>query len=118
MSFKVSYVWILLVFALDKLVQAVILAPNFVRNYLDDLLLIPLVMGASLQLQHYLVAKNFNFSYTAILATCGFFTIAFEGIAPLLTKTYTLDPWDIMAYFIGAVFFALFMNYPAENSKE
>lgn len=113
----IPYRWIILLFLIDKLVQAVTNAPWFIRNYLDDLLLIPLVMGASLFVQQKWIAPTFTYKGNAILGTLLFFTITFEWVAPKFLKAYTQDYYDILAYASGALFFYLFQNYPVTNNK-
>ena len=113
----VPFSWIVILFLFDKLVQAAINAPWFVRNYLDDILLIPLVMGASLFLQQKFVSANFTYKWTAILGSFLFFTLTFEWLAPQFLASYTQDYYDALAYAAGALFFYLFQNHPTEFSK-
>jgi hypothetical protein len=115
--YKIPLTWIVALFLVDKLVQAVKMAPWFIRNYLDDLLLIPLLMGTSLLLQQKLISPKFTYGFGYIFATWLFFSVAFELVAPIFFSSYTKDYCDILAYGFGAVFFYLFQNHPAVNSR-
>jgi len=118
MNHKQTFV-LVLIFLVDKWVQHYLVVPNWFSSYADDLLLIPLVMGLALWVQQNVVNHQFAFQKKQIIGTWLFFSLFFEVLAPIIWSTaYTRDVLDIVAYGLGALIFAFFLNHGAEKTKE
>jgi hypothetical protein len=76
-------------------------------NYLDDVLLLPIVLCFALLIQRKLIAKNSNFRFHTFLIIFSvlYFCLMFEGIIPRFNKNYTADWLDCLAYAIGGFVF-------------
>jgi hypothetical protein len=107
---------IILLFLIDKGLQYYAIAPKWVQFYADDILLMPIIMGTALWLQQKLVNPTFTFNTKQVIGTWLFFSILFEGIYPVFIKAYTRDIYDVLAYGLGAIIFAKWMNQGATNS--
>ena len=82
---------------------------TFYRNYLDDILCLPICYGIILRLFQLLFTKH----YTLPLAmqVLGFLMICFsEWLFPQISPRFHFDPLDFAAYAFGAVLFALLDN--------
>jgi hypothetical protein len=82
--------------------------------YLDDLLCLPMVLTLTLLLMQRLVLRDFTYRlpdpYLALAV--GMFAVFFECLLPLLSPRYVRDPWDVLAYAVGALLFRLWINRP------
>ncbi|MES2725745.1 MAG: magnesium citrate secondary transporter [Bacteroidota bacterium] len=83
-----------------------------IDNYLDDILLLPIVLGTALFVQRKWIAKHnqFVFNRIIIIATWLYFCIMFEVVIPPFNKGFTADWLDCIAYGLGACYFYVFMN--------
>lgn len=109
---------LLLIFAINKLIQNYFSCPTWFSSYADDFMLIPVVFGCSLWIQQNFVNPNFKFSIKQIVGAWVFLSIYFEAIAPkVLHPHYTSDPIDVIVYAFGGVFYYLFLNQGAEKVK-
>ena len=86
--------------------------PVFATSYADDLLCIPLVLGAILRVQRRVFKQGPSFILPRIhgLFTLAFFAIYFEGLLPHWTAAAVADPWDLMMYLVGYLVFEKWMN--------
>jgi len=77
--------------------------PAFFRDYLGDILALPIYLPLSfyLSLRLDIVPENFQFSHLHILGAVILFSIIFEGIIPAIDQSSTRDPLDILAYLLG-----------------
>jgi hypothetical protein len=87
-------------------------------SYLDDVLIIPIVMGISLLIQRLYVLKNNTFTYSiwSVIATWLFFSVAFEMVIPKYSTFYYADRFDVLAYALGGFIFYFIIN-PAATEK-
>jgi hypothetical protein len=84
----------------------------FVHAYLDDLLAMPVVLGIALQVFQWIhpLKDNFRFSKVQVLVGWLYFSFLFEWLLPRWSDTYVGDPWDGVAYGLGAVLFYRLIN--------
>ncbi|SHE52160.1 hypothetical protein SAMN05444278_102201 [Psychroflexus salarius] len=77
---------------------------TFLNNYLDPFLLMPLLLYAVLW-EHRIVLKNKNMvlSYTEIFGYFVLMVLLGEVLFPLISKKFTADYWDILAYALGTL---------------
>ncbi|HSI75235.1 MAG TPA: hypothetical protein VK957_05060, partial [Lunatimonas sp.] len=54
--------------------------------------------------------KTFIFTKTQILIGTAYISFVFEVLLPQWSDRYTADPWDVLCYGLGAVYFYLFIN--------
>lgn len=85
------------------------LAPNFFRNYLDDLLCMPLVLIFSKNILNLLPVPTpirrlpFYFVVTAFVI----FSVYFEVLIPQIHHGFTSDWIDVLIYATGCILFCL-----------
>src|SRR5690606_12085118 len=86
----------------------------FVHSYLDDLMVMPVVLGLTLQIFRWIhpLKEKFSFTKIQIMVAVVYFSILFEGILPLWSNLYTRDLWDVVFYSIGAIGFYFLINQP------
>lgn len=98
------------VYVLQKLSIAL---PSFVQNYLNDFLIIPIVLYLCLLfLQWSKNDKNYQISLSIILYLCGLYSLIFEWILPSFHNRYTADYIDAILYFTsGLLFYSLQRHY-------
>jgi peptidoglycan/LPS O-acetylase OafA/YrhL len=84
----------------------------FVRNYLNDLLCLPLVLfGATWVLRIYFKQPKLQLDKWKILFALIVFSVVFEVLAPEKYLVHTGDPWDVFCYVVGAFAFWLTQKY-------
>ncbi|WP_088323467.1 hypothetical protein [Polaribacter tangerinus] len=83
--------------------------PNFLRFYLNDFLIIPVVLYSSLQVLKWSKNnKSYKISTFIIIYICTLYSILFEFVFPEFLERYTKDYLDILLYYLGgAVFYKL-----------
>ncbi len=86
--------------------------PYFMRNYFEDLLALPIILGIALVFQRSVtyrdnnhILSNFQIGSTAVLVA-----IVFELILPFNYSNYYADWLDVLCYTLGALFFKVFVN--------
>jgi hypothetical protein len=91
-------------YALNRWVLAPWTSSPFLRNWFNDLLLVPCALPVQLALYAALGLRSAATLPTGreILAHLAFWSILFEGIGPWLTGRGTGDPLDVAAYAAGA----------------
>lgn len=82
--------------------------PNFINNYVNDFLIIPIVLFICLLfLRWSRNDKKFNLSLPIILYVCFMYSILFEFVFPEYLARYTKDYIDVMLYFASGFLFYL-----------
>ena len=85
--------------------------PLLVNNYLNDLLCIPLVLGALIfiirKLKH---DPRFTLPFGFIFILSSYYAIFFEYYLPKINIRYTSDWIDVLLYFLGGILFYLFQR--------
>ncbi|RDI56599.1 hypothetical protein IQ02_01158 [Flavobacterium glaciei] len=90
--------------------------PTIINNYVNDLLFLPLTLGAITYLIHWLKKDVFfelSFVFVLLLASC--YSFYFEYYLPRLNPRYTADWIDVILYFSGA--FAYFFCGKIESRR-
>lgn len=83
--------------------------PLLVNNYLNDLLCMPLVLGALTFLIRRLKKDPFfKFPLFFVLFMAAFYAVYFEYYLPKVNLRYTADWIDVALYFTGSIGFYLF----------
>lgn len=81
--------------------------------YLDDLVVLPILLGISLITQQNFITNNsFTIHFKTIVFCIFYFSLAFEVIIPIFNLHYTSDWKDCVAYSIGGMYFYFFQNKP------
>lgn len=85
---------------------------HFFDNYLDDLTLLPIILGTALVIQRKRILKNneYKFNRVLIVFTWLYFCIMFELVIPHLSMSFTADWLDCIAYGLGAIYFDKLIN--------
>lgn len=101
---------LMVLFVMIRVGEAQNTAPGWVRNYGDDLLCLPLVLGVIL-MAHRLVARDGRgLPLGHGLLALASFTIYFELILPVFSDRAVGDPLDGLMYLAGFLVFQFFMN--------
>jgi hypothetical protein len=80
--------------------------PRLIRFYLNDFLIIPIVLFISLQILKWTKNdKNYKISLSIILYLCFLYSILFEFIFPEYLARYTKDIVDVILYFASGFLF-------------
>ena len=80
--------------------------PRVIRFYLNDFLIIPIVLYISLQILKWSKNdKNYRLSFPIILYVCFLYSLFFEFIFPNYLARYTKDIIDVILYFTGGFVF-------------
>lgn len=86
--------------------KAEIHLPEFLNNYLNDLLCLPLVLGGiSFAIRRLKKDASFKFPLFSILLMATYYSIYFEYYLPNNNQRYTSDWIDVFLYFSGAIGF-------------
>ena len=85
--------------------------PLFVNNYLNDLLCIPLVLGALTFIIRKLKRDpRFTLPFGFIFILSSYYAVFFEYYLPKTNIRYTSDWIDVLLYFLGGMLFYLFQR--------
>lgn len=92
---------------------------RLVDNYLDPLLLMPILLHLCLWEQRILYKKGNKFIFTNIelVVYFVFISIVAEYFLPQWKSSFTSDIWDVFCYGIGTLLFAVFLNKPFLNTN-
>lgn len=107
-----------LVFLINYWLQAQGISSAFTRNYLDDLLAMPIILYLTQSLMR-LLYKNHDFKLDISMLILGFLmvSIGFEWVLPKYFEHLTSDFWDVLCYALGTVIF-YFLNLHRTDNKE
>lgn len=95
-----------LVFVMNYVLQSIAISTPFTRNYLDDLLAMPLIFYLTQTLMR-LIYRDKHFKLDVPMLILGFLmvSIGFEWLLPKYIEHLTADNWDVLCYAIGTIFF-------------
>lgn len=80
----------------------------FLDNYLDPIVLMPLILYAVLWERRILLHnRNIVLSYTDILGYFLLMVLLGEVLFPLISEKFTADYWDILAYAFGTLAYVI-----------
>ena len=78
--------------------------PTMINNYVNDLLFLPLTLGAITCIIRWLKKDDFfELSFVFVLLLSGFYSFYFEYYLPQINSRYTSDWIDVILYFSGAL---------------
>ena len=104
---------------LNRFAESQGMAIPIIHAWLDDVLVLPVALGAALWLHR---RSGRAASWTLPVAHAWIavlvLTIVFEVVLPRFDTSATADPWDVLAYSVGAVLFLSAMNRPARVEME
>jgi hypothetical protein len=88
--------------------------PLLLTSYLADAASMPIILSLALAAQRRLVARSLVFVLPDawLLAAWLYVSVWFEGILPYFSDTAVADPFDVLAYAMGAVAFRRWLNKP------
>ena len=85
--------------------------PKIIHNYLNDFLIIPIVLFACLLFLRWTRNdKNFTLSLAIIIYVCFMYSILFEFVFPKYLTRYTSDFIDVLLYFLSGIVFFILQN--------
>lgn len=91
--------------------------PWWLRNYLNDLLCMPIILSICLKSVQLLKKdRSIRISLFSALSLAAFYSLYFEIILPRFMERYTADVYDVLLYFIGALLF-YFLQEPTSENK-
>ncbi len=80
--------------------------PNWVVFYVNDFLVMPIVLFICLKAVHLITKKpGIRLSLFSILSLTTFYSIYFEVYLPKVEPRYTGDIWDVVMYVAGSLLF-------------
>ncbi len=84
----------------------------FVHSYLDDLLVMPIILPLILveRRRFYGWGEDFVFSAPVTAALVLAFSLIFELVFPYFSEKFTFDWWDFVAYGMGGILFYRYLN--------
>lgn len=103
----IYYFFLLVGLTVYLLQKSEVLLPYFVRNYLNDILIMPLMLKFITILLKRLYGADFRLTNFHLLIIWIYFSFLFEFIFPLYLDRYTADFFDIIAYLVGVLIFKL-----------
>jgi len=106
-----------LVFVSNYNLQYLDISTAFTRNYLDDLLALPIILGFSRAAMRF-IYKNptWELEFPMIASTFIAVCVLFEGILPYYYSHITPDIIDVFCYGAGVVVYQLLLE-PTKNPK-
>jgi hypothetical protein len=80
--------------------------PKFIQNHYNDLVVMPLVLGASLWVARKVKSQpSLRLTLFQCLSMAMLYSYVFEVFLPKINSRYTADLLDVFFYFIGATLF-------------
>ena len=99
-----------LIFVTNYILQHFEISSNFSRNYLDDLLALPIILYMAQVLMRWIYRRpQLNLDNLMLLYGFLMVSMAFEWLLPKYFNHLTADYWDILCYAFGTLMF-YFMN--------
>lgn len=84
---------------------------TFIHAYLDDLLCFPIVLSVGLAAYRVILRdSSYTLSHWQVWPAVVLYAVVFEWVLPSYSPIYTADPFDVVAYAIGAMVFMRWMN--------
>lgn len=80
--------------------------PALINNYVNDLLCLPLLLGAmEFIIKRLKKDKFFKFPISFVMVLASYYSIYFEYYLPKVNPRYTADWIDVILYFLGGLTF-------------
>lgn len=102
------------VFAINQVFDRTGVYIPFVHAYLDDFLTLPLSASLILFVQRFVTYRNPGYALPLwqLIFLWLVFSVWFEWYLPTQSARYVANAWDVVAYALGGVLFALTINKP------
>lgn len=84
--------------------------PAGLTSYLSDVLFLPLALSVALAAHQLAYGRAATLPGAWVLAAWAGVALWFEGLLPLWSPQAVADPWDVLAYGVGAAVFYKWMN--------
>ncbi len=115
---RVVYVLAVCVFLTNRLLEAAEATNTALASWLDDLLVMPLVLGLVLGLQR---LRRRDAAWVVpdlqIIAAVLLYAVLFEVLLPRWNAVAVADGWDVAAYAVGALIFRESINRPQASAR-
>lgn len=106
------YLVLISVFILNQIAEVQGYSSLYQRGYLDDVLVVPIVLPFVLFILRLLFFKQIRFINFVMLASFIFLlSIVFELILPRYSVDYTADVGDVICYVFGGLVFWTYQHY-------
>lgn len=80
--------------------------PSLINNYVNDLLCLPLLLGAmTFVIRRLKKDSSFQFSIGFVIFLACYYSLYFEYYLPRVNPRYTADWIDVVLYFSGGILF-------------
>ncbi|MBL7706725.1 MAG: hypothetical protein JNM21_14360 [Taibaiella sp.] len=88
-----------------------------IDNYLDPLLLMPILLHLMLWERRILFKKDLHYVFSLFEVIVLFIVVSFvaEYLFPRWSMGFTADGWDVVCYACGTLIFYFFFNVPYEQ---
>jgi len=86
--------------------------PTLVSSYLGDLLCLPLLLSLALAAHRGLIDRRGTLPVAWLVGAWASVSVWFEGLLPLWSPRAVGDPFDVLAYGLGAWLFHHWLNRP------
>lgn len=108
-----SWVFIIsaLLFSTNQLVLLAGIQHTFLSGYVDDILVIPIVLSlTTILIRFFTKNPSFRIDLGMLITSVILFSIAFEWLLPRLSDRYTADFLDVLCYCAGAILYYCFRD--------
>lgn len=108
-----SWVFIIsaLLFSTNQLVLLSEIQHPFLSGYVDDILVIPIVLSlVTILIRFFTKNPSFRVDLGMLITSVVLFSIAFEWLLPRFSDKYTADPIDVLCYCVGAIVYYRFRD--------
>ncbi|MCB0276975.1 MAG: hypothetical protein KDI06_19310 [Calditrichaeota bacterium] len=95
------------IFIGNQIVEEMGIYCDFINSYLDDFLAFPIILWLGQYINRTFFGLDFVLSVTAVFIVTNIFGLLFEFLYPLLSENFARDPWDLVVYNLGALFYVL-----------
>ncbi|WP_295674783.1 hypothetical protein [uncultured Mucilaginibacter sp.] len=103
-----------LVWLIVKTTRVFDIPVSWLNGYITDFFAVPVITNIGLWLQRVFIIKSNYYVLSPLQVTfmVVYISLLFEGLLPLLSRTYTADWIDVLLYCMGGLFFYQVMNKP------
>lgn len=116
--YTVFLIFTLLFLLVQALIYFTVDLPDWVIFYLNDFLVMPLVLTICLVVVRKIRKEpSIRLSLFTVLSLATLYSVYFEVFLPEVTVRYTADPVDVLLYFAGATLF-FFLQEPATTQAD
>lgn len=79
----------------------------YLNSYLTDFLAVPVIAHIAITITAKYIVKNKNYTYNLfyLLFIAAYTSVVFELIVPQISDKHTADIYDVLFYFLGALFY-------------